>query len=161
MGLKLPQPLKIEGNLSTNWRTFKRALQNYSVVARLDSFQENFKAALFLSVIAKEALEMFDGIAFSNEADKQVLSKVIKKFEEFSQGETNETYKRFIFNQRNQEENESIDKYVTVIRKVAQICNFCNCLNDSLLRNQDSRIKTTFSEILRPRKISVPAMQRE
>lgn len=115
IGLKLPQPLKMEGNLATNWKRFKRTWQNYSVVARLDNFEENFKAALFLSVIGEEALEMFDGMAFSNEADKQVLSKVIEKFEEFCIGETNETYERFIFNRRNQEENESIDQYVTVV----------------------------------------------
>ena len=136
IGLKLPQPLKMEGNLATNWKRFKRTWQNYSVVARLENFEENFKAALFLSVIGEEALEMFGGMAFSNEADNQVLSQVIEKFEEFCIGETNETYERFIFNQRNQEENESIDQYVTVIRKLAQTCNFCNCLNDSLLRDR-------------------------
>ena len=58
-GIKLPQPLKMEGNLATNWKQFKRTWQNYSVIARLDKFEENYKAALFLSVIGEEALEVF------------------------------------------------------------------------------------------------------
>ena len=58
------------------------------------------------------------------------------KNEEFCIGETNETYERFIFNRRGQEENESIDQYVTVLRKLAQTCNFCNCLHDSLIRDR-------------------------
>ena len=158
IGLKLPQPLKMEGNLATNWKRFKRTWQNYSVVARLENFEENFKAALFLSVIGEEALEMSGGMAFSNEADNQVLSQVIEKFEEFCIGETNETYERFIFNQRNQEENESIDQYVTVIRKLAQTCNFCNCLNDSLLRDRlvlGIRDESTRKKLLQEKKLTL------
>ena len=91
---------------------------------------------MFLSVIGEEALEMFEEMDFATETDKQVLSKIIEKFEEFCVGETNGTYERFIFSRRNQEDNESIDQYVTVIRKLAQTCNFCNCLNDSLIRDR-------------------------
>ena len=43
-GLKLPQSLKTEGNLAANWKRFKRSWQNYAVVARLNHFEENFKA---------------------------------------------------------------------------------------------------------------------
>ena len=60
---------------------------------------------------------------------------MVKKFAEFCIGEMNETYERFIFNRRDQEENESIDQYVTVLRKLAQTCNFCSCLHDSLIRD--------------------------
>ena len=135
-GLKLPQALKTDGNLSVNWKRFKRSWQNYAIIARLDKFEENFKAALFLSVIGEEALELFEGMHFETETDRQVLSKIVERFEEFCIGETNETYERFVFNRRNQEENESVDRYVTVIRKLAQTCNFCNCLNDSLIRDR-------------------------
>jgi len=92
--------------------------------------------AMFLSVIGEDALEMFDGMDFTPETDRQILSKVGEKFEEFCIGEANETYERFIFNRRDQEENESIDQYVTVLRKLAQTCNFCSCLHDSLIRDR-------------------------
>lgn len=70
---------------------------------------------MFLSVIGEDAMEIFDGMDFTPETNRQVFSKVIKKFEEFCIGETNETYERFIFNRRSQEENKSIDQYVTVL----------------------------------------------
>ena len=135
-GLKPPQPLKTDGNLATNWKRFKRTWDNYSIVARLERFDEKFKTAMFLSVIGEDAMEIFDGMDFTLETDRQLLSKVVEKFEEFCIGETNETYERFIFNRRNQEENESIDQYVTVLRKLAQTCNFCSCLQDSLIRDR-------------------------
>lgn len=129
-GLKLPEPLKTYGNLATNWKRFKRTWDNYSIVARLGRFDEKFKTAMFLSVIGEDRMD------FTPETDRQVLSKVIEKSEECCIGETNKTYERFIFNQRGQEENESIDQYVTVLRKLAQTCNFCNCLHDSLIRDR-------------------------
>lgn len=78
-------------------------------------FHGKFKTAMFLSVIGEDAMEIFDGMDFTPETNRQVFSKVIKKFEEFCIGETNETYERFIFNRRSQEENKSIDQYVTVL----------------------------------------------
>ena len=135
-GLKLPQPLKTDGNLAMNWKRFKRTWDNYSIVARLEHFDEKFKTAMFLSDIGEDAIEIFDGMDFTPESDRQVRNKVVGKFEEFCIGETNETYERFIFNRRNQEENESIDQYVTILRKLAQTCNFCGCLQDSLIRDR-------------------------
>ena len=118
-GLKPPQALKIDGNLVANWKRFKRSWQNYVILARLDKFEENFKAALFLSVIGEEAPELFEGMDFATEMDRNILGKIVEKFEEFCIEETNETYERFVFNRRNQEENESIEQYVTAIRKLA------------------------------------------
>ena len=37
---------------------------------------------------------------------------------------------------RNQEGDESIDAYVAALRKLAQTCNFCECLNDTLIRDR-------------------------
>ena len=137
-GLKPPQPLKTDGNLAANWKRLKRNWDNYSIVARLDQFEEGFKTAMFLSVVGEEGLEIYDGklMDFSPKTDREMLNKVVKKFEEFCICETNETYERFIFNRRNQEENESVDQYVTALRKLAQTCNFCSCLHDSLIRDR-------------------------
>lgn len=91
---------------------------------------------MFSSVIGEDALEIFDGMDFTQDTDNRVLNRVVRKFEEFCIGETNKTYERFIFNRRDQEENESIDQYVTVLRKLAQTCNFSGCLHDSLIQDR-------------------------
>ena len=123
-GLKPPQPLKKNRKLAANWKRFKRNWDNSSIVARLDQFEEGFKTAMFLSVVGEDGLEIYDGMDFSPETDCKMLKKVVKKFEEFCIGETNETYERFILNRRNQEQNESVDQYVTALRKLPQTCNF-------------------------------------
>ena len=101
---------------------------------------------------------MFEGMDFATETDRNILSKIVEKFEEFCIGETNETCERFVFNRRNREENESIEQYVTVIRKLAQTCNFCNCLSDSLIRDRfvlGIRDETIRKKLLQERKLTL------
>lgn len=101
---------------------------------------------------------MFNEMAFSNEVHKQVLNKVIGKIREFCIGETNETYERFIFNPENQEQNESIDQFMTVIRKLAQTYNFCNCLNDVIHSDclvQGIREESTRKKLLKEKKLAL------
>ena len=51
-------------------------------------------------------------------------------------GEVNETYERYVFNSRNQGESESIEAYITELRKLMKTCNFCDCPKDTLLRDR-------------------------
>ena len=50
-------------------------------------------------------------------------------------GECNETYERYVFNHQDQESNESIDAYVTALRKLVKTCNY-GSLTDSLIRDR-------------------------
>ena len=132
-GLSMAKALTIEGNLAANWKKFKRTWDNYAVVARLNRFEDEFKTATFLSCIGEDALEIFEGLDFPSEDDRKKLEVVITKFQEFCLGETNETYERFVFNSRQKKENETVDQYITALRRLAKTCNFCACLRDSLI----------------------------
>ena len=61
---------------------------------------------------------------------------MIAKFDKNFIGETNETCERYLFNKSLQESDESIDIYVTALRNLSKTCNFCECLHDSLIREQ-------------------------
>ena len=132
-GLSMPKALTIEGNLAAKWKKFKRTWDNYALVARLNRFEDEFKTATFLPCIGEDALEIFEGLDFPSEDDRKKLEVVITKFQGFCLGETNETYERFVFNSRQKKENETVDQYITTLRRLAQTCNFCACLRDSLI----------------------------
>ena len=135
-GLSMPKALIIEENLAANWKKFKRTWDNYAVVARLNRFEDEFKTATFLSCIGEDALEIFEGLDFPSEGDRKKLEVVITKFQDFCLRETNETYEWFVFNSRQKKENETVDQYITALRRLAQTCNFCACLRDSLIRDR-------------------------
>ena len=86
--------------------------------------------------LGPEALKIYNGMQFADETERKTLSKIVEKFDEFAIGEVNETYERYIFNGRNQGQDESIDAYVACLRSLAQTCGFCECLADSLLRDR-------------------------
>lgn len=78
----------------------------------IDAQPEPYKVAMFLHCIGPEALKIYNGLPFSTPEEKGMLTNIITKFEQFTIGETNETYERYIFNIRNQKQDESIDAYV-------------------------------------------------
>ena len=56
---------------------------------------------------------------------KMTLTEIVlDKFEQFCVGEGNEIYETFLFNKRNQEEGETIDAYVSTLRKLTKTCSF-------------------------------------
>ena len=157
-GLSMPKALKTEGNLASNWKRFKRAWDNYAIVARLNRFEDNFKTATFLSCVGEDALEIFEGMDFASAEDRAKLDIVVNKFQELCLGETNEIYERFIFNSRQKKENETVDQYVTALRTLAQTCNFCACLHDSLIRDRlviGISENTTQKKLLQDRKLTL------
>jgi len=91
---------------------------------------------LFLYWIGVDALKIYNRFQLDSPDDKNDLTKTIQNFEEFPIAELNETFERYTFNSRNQQENESIDVYVTVLRALAKTSNFCDCMRDSIIRDR-------------------------
>ena len=81
-------------------------------------------------------MKIYNGMQFASKTDRRTLSKIIEKFDEFTIGEVNETYERYIFNVWNQGQDESNDAYISALRSLAKTCGFCDCLADSLLRDR-------------------------
>lgn len=119
-GILPPGRLDMTANIADNWKVWKQIWTNYMVIASLDSQSSEYKVALFLHRIGVNALKIFDGFQFDCPEDKNDLTKIIEKFDQFTIGELNETFERYTFNSRNQEESESIDAYVTALRTLAK-----------------------------------------
>ncbi|XP_058967688.2 uncharacterized protein [Pocillopora verrucosa] len=117
-GIMPPGKLVTTGNVADNWKVWKQMWGNYMVIAQLELKPPAYKVALFLHY------------------DRHDLAKIIQKFDEFTIGELNETFERYTFNSRTQQENESIDAYVTALRTLAKTCNYCDCMRDSIIRDR-------------------------
>ena len=77
------------------------------------------RKALFLCTIGQSALEIFNAFQYSEGEDPNNVETIISKFEEYFTGEIKETYGRFKFNQRNQEDGEAFDAYLTALRDLS------------------------------------------
>jgi len=138
--IPLPSKLEVNGDLATNWKRFIRSWSNYEIAARLKNPakpNENkpLRTATLLTCLGSDALDIFDGFSFTNEDEQQDIDIIIAKFEEYCVGQRNETFERYNFNIRAQQEFETIDAYVTALKVLAKTCNF-GSLHDDLLRDR-------------------------
>lgn len=135
-GIQPPTGLKLSAkDKAVNWKVYKQQWENYSIVAQLDKQTEEYRVALFLYSVGPDAVKIYNSFDLSDE-NRRKLSEIIKQFDNFAIGETNETYERYVFNSRDQKEGESIADYVGELRTLAQTCNFCTCLHDTLIRDR-------------------------
>ena len=59
----------------------------------------------------------------------------MKKFDAHIICELNETYKRYVFNKRDQLPDESFDEYLAALRNLTKTCTFSDCISKTLLRD--------------------------
>ena len=135
-GIHPPTHLDVKENVAENWKTFKQAWGNYAIIMNIHQQPETYQLALFLHCIGPEALKIFNGMPFDNPQEREKLESIIKKFDEFTIGETNETYERYLSNSWNQSPEETFDAYVVALRTLSQTCNFCECIRESLIRDR-------------------------
>ena len=157
MNIPFPSKLDMKGNVATNWKKFKRVWENYEIASGLKTKENEIRAATFLTCVGTEALEIYDGLKFDNDADKTKLEVVLQKFETFCIGETNETYETYKFNKRNQEQSETIDTYVASLRTLSKTCNYGE-IEESLIRDRiviGIKDNTTRKKLLQDHKLTL------
>ena len=156
-GLPFPPQLNLRGNLAVSWKRFKRVWENYEIAAGLDTKENPLRVATLLTCLGPDAIELFDGFTFAEDAEKEDPDKIIEQFENHCVGETNETYERYKFNTRVHELGESIDTYLSSLRKLAKTCNY-DALEDSLIRDRmviGIRDESTRKKLLQHSKLSL------
>jgi len=97
--------------------------------------EKPLRSATFLTCIGSDALEIFEGFEFANEDESKDRDIVLQKFNTFCIGKTNETYERYCFNKREQEQGENIDIHVSALRTLAKTCNY-GTLEENLIRDR-------------------------
>ena len=89
-----------------------------------------YRVATFITCIGPDALEVYNGLPFESDDDKDDITKILELMEKYCLSETNVIYERYVFNTRNQEKGESIDACNTSLRTLAQTCNFADLKNE-------------------------------
>lgn len=141
VNIPLPEKLDLSGgNLPVKWQRFSRAWSNYEIAAQLKDPEnpdrnKQRRTATLLTCIGSDALDVIDSMEFESEDQRKEPDVILEKMEKYCIGECNETYERYVFNRRDQESNESVDAYVTALRKLAKTCNY-GTLADSLIRDR-------------------------
>ena len=99
INIPLPSKLELTGNLATNWKKFQHAWNNYEISARLKdtenpAINKSLTTATLLTCIGSDALDVYEGLEFDSEDNKQDIDIVLQKLQRYCIGETNQ-YERY------------------------------------------------------------------
>ena len=131
----LPPNFVTTGDLASQWKKYKQIWDSFEIVTGLKEKSSAYWTATFITCIGSEALEIFNGLPFENEEDKNDIDKVLELFQNYCIGETNVIYKRYIFNNRVQESGESFDSFVSHLRLLSLSCNY-NAMREEMIRDR-------------------------
>ena len=139
-----PRPLKLDGNVSENFRKFEEHWTLFEKT-ELKGRSEEERCSYFLLCIGEKGREVHKTLTFATPESernhegvttwKRTTTELTSAFKIYCNPRKNITFERHKFNIRNQEENESIDQYVTVLRTLAATCEF-QTLHDGLIRDR-------------------------
>lgn len=131
-----PQPFHIrDNNNNENWKMFKQKWRNYAIITNVKDRENSYQVALFLNCLADSALKVYNSFTFITNETERTVDEIIEKFDAYAVGEVNETYERYVFNNRTQKQ-ETIDSFVSDLKLLVKSCNFCIDCVDSLIRDR-------------------------
>ena len=125
VSIPLPEKLDVSsGNQVVKWQRLSRVWSNYAQLKGPENMDRNKerRTATLLTCIGLGALGVIDAMEFDTEDQRKDPEIIRTKIEN-------------VFNRRDQETNESVDAYVTTLRKLAKTCNY-GSLTDSLTRDR-------------------------
>lgn len=125
MDHQTPLPLLVVGNLADNWKIFKQNFLNYIESPKVRSNSTETHVAILLNVIGEDGLRIFNTLNLT-ESQVNDLQKVLNALEAYctESYRSDVIYKRSVFNQRCQRNDETFDQFLMGVRTLAQECGF-------------------------------------
>jgi hypothetical protein len=134
-----PSPMMFSGDVAGNWKKFRQRFEIYLQASGKSNKPEKLKTSVLLHVIGEEGLEVYNTFQFDapdgDNDPSMTLQTVIDKFEEYCNPKRNVTLERFYFNQCTQVSDETVDHFVTRVKKLSQNCAYGD-LKDSLIMDR-------------------------
>ncbi|CAC5405118.1 unnamed protein product [Mytilus coruscus] len=129
-----------QSSLSQRWTKWKKSFEYYMTASGVSEGGQ--KRALLLHLIGQDAQDIFE--TFTDTGDS--FEDAVVKFDQYFLPKKNQPVERHVFRKCKQNENESIDSYVTRLKNLAKTCDFGTMLNDAI---RDQVIDMCYSTKLR------------
>ena len=131
--IRPPERLHLGENAVKHWKIFRQRWESYALISGVDTMELPKQKALFIHCLEDEALEAYNTFQLN---DTSTLKDVLDSFEKFVIGECNETYERFMFNNKVQEPGEKFELFYADLQRLIKTCNYCQDCEKSILRDR-------------------------
>lgn len=107
---------------ASSWGKWKQKIELYWIAADLDKASIAKQRATLLHIIGDYGLDIYNTLSITENGNALTVSVILTKLTEYFEPYKNETYLRFLFFTCNQNENQTIDQYVTELKQKAANC---------------------------------------
>lgn len=116
------QPMNFEGNLSENWRTWRKRFEIYSVASELIEKPENIQCARLLHLMGDQGINISETFLYGDDEENKI--EILKqKFQDYFVPRKNLLYERHKFFTYRQTV-ETTEQFATELKKRALQCEF-------------------------------------
>ena len=130
----LPSTMNCCGDIAGNWEFFRQQWSDYEIATGLIHREEIIRLATLRSAMGRECLQIFLNLNLS-EDDKKKIDRCLEALDNYFKPTRNVVYERYVFNTCVQDNEESVQSYVTRLTKLAASCEYGE-LTDDLIRNR-------------------------
>ena len=92
-GVQKPQSLSSDMT-GHGWKFWLEEWKDYATIIELEKKSKRFQGATFQTCLGREAREIYNGLPFEQEEDKNDVNKTIALLQEYFIGKVNTTYER-------------------------------------------------------------------
>ncbi|KAJ8006345.1 hypothetical protein DPEC_G00134270 [Dallia pectoralis] len=130
-----PEPMKMSGDLSSNWASFRAEFDDYILATGLCEKDADVQAATLRRLMGSECRHLYKhNLGLTQDQQKDVTA-ILEALEDYFTPTKNVIFERYVFGNLRQEEGEAIDAFVTRLREKAATCEY-GTLRDQLIRDR-------------------------
>ena len=133
--ISLPHPLDLSdmNTAAEKFQICRLKFNDFCTITNLKQQSPEYQLAIFRQSVGDDALKAIQKFKFQPHEDRNDWHVLMEKA--ICIGDRNETYERYKFFSRRQEDGECFESYLNAIEHLAESCNFGD-LRDSLLRDR-------------------------
>lgn len=119
---KLPE-MEFSGNIAEKWKKWKQKYELFMRASKGYKEDEEDQIAILLNAIGDDGLTIYNTFDL-DEGNKKKIDKVLDAFNQYCAPRKNLVYEQSVFFTCSQEENETIDHFLTRLKSLASSCEF-------------------------------------
>ena len=134
MAFQVTPPEKFNFARPEEWPKWARRFERFQHASGLTEKDDETQVNTLLYAMGDEGDDILQSFHLA-EADAKKYKMVKERFDGHFVKKRNVIYETARFNQRSQEEGESVDTFITALHGLAEYCNFCE-LHDEMIRDR-------------------------
>ena len=120
---------------AADFKDWLRVFTSFHCISGLADQSEEVQIQTLLYSMGPRAYKVFDALKLGA-ADKKKYAKVTEAFEQFYVPKVNIIFERANFNQRVQQQGETVDAFISDLHELAKKCSFQNVTEEELIRDR-------------------------